>query len=381
MGRPHTESSPELKIKVHNGHPPPPQHRSRQGRPSRPPPPAFEPFKKWFPWLVPVIVMANIVLFILTMYYNDCPHESGRCLYADTLGRFAFQRTRENPLFGPSAKTLLKMGAMQWSAVVERKEVWRLVSCMWLHAGVIHIVSNMVSLLFVGIRLEQEFGFVRIGLLYVISGIGGSMLSCLFIRNTISVGASGALFGLLGCMLSELLTNWTIYANKCGALLSLVSIILINIAVGILPHVDNFAHLGGFLTGFFLGFVILIRPQFGWVNHKTAPPGYYAAKPKSKYKKYQLVLLMLSMFVLISGFTGGLVSLLGGVNGNDHCSFCHYLSCVSTPLWKCDDQCSAMQEGNQVILQCLGNGRSGNYTLTSQDRSSEVAQLCSSLCH
>lgn len=54
---------------------------------------------------------------------------------------------------------LLKMGAMQWSVVVEKNEVWRLVSCMWLHAGVIHIVSNMVSLVFVGIRLEHEFGF------------------------------------------------------------------------------------------------------------------------------------------------------------------------------------------------------------------------------
>lgn len=102
MGRSHRESSPELEIKVHNGHPP---TRPRQGRPSRPPPPPYEPFKKWFPWLVPLIVLANIVLFILTMYYNDCPHKSGRCLFADTLGRFAFQRTRENPLFGPSAKT------------------------------------------------------------------------------------------------------------------------------------------------------------------------------------------------------------------------------------------------------------------------------------
>lgn len=51
------------------------------------------------------------------------------------------------------------MGAMQWSNVVEKKQVWRVVTCMWLHAGVVHIVSNMVSLLFVGIRLEEEFGF------------------------------------------------------------------------------------------------------------------------------------------------------------------------------------------------------------------------------
>lgn len=55
---------------------------------------------------------------------------------------------------------------------------------------------------------------VRIGLLYIISGLGGSLFSGLFIQSNISVGASGALFGLLGAMLSELITNWTIYANK-----------------------------------------------------------------------------------------------------------------------------------------------------------------------
>jgi len=59
---------------------------------------------------------------------------------------------------------------------------------------------------------------VRIGVLYVISGFGGSLLSILHLKesksSTVSVGASGALFGLLGAMLSELLTNWSIYANK-----------------------------------------------------------------------------------------------------------------------------------------------------------------------
>lgn len=55
---------------------------------------------------------------------------------------------------------------------------------------------------------------MRIGLIYLISGFGGSVLSSLFIQNRISVGASGALFGLLGAMLSELITNWSIYTNK-----------------------------------------------------------------------------------------------------------------------------------------------------------------------
>jgi membrane associated rhomboid family serine protease len=55
---------------------------------------------------------------------------------------------------------------------------------------------------------------VLIGLLFVISGFGGSLLSALFIQSNISVGASGALFGLLGAMLSELITNWSMYDNK-----------------------------------------------------------------------------------------------------------------------------------------------------------------------
>ena len=55
---------------------------------------------------------------------------------------------------------------------------------------------------------------MRVGVIYLASGVGGSVLSSLFVRDNISVGASGALFGLLGAMLSELFTNWTIYTNK-----------------------------------------------------------------------------------------------------------------------------------------------------------------------
>lgn len=51
------------------------------------------------------------------------------------------------------------MGAMEVKKVVDEHEIWRLVSCISLHAGVFHILANMISLVLVGIRLEQEFGF------------------------------------------------------------------------------------------------------------------------------------------------------------------------------------------------------------------------------
>ncbi|CAN6471796.1 unnamed protein product [Victoria cruziana] len=178
-----------------------------------------QPPRSWFPWLIPVFVLANVVVFVITMYVNNCPKKTGNCV-AGFLGRFAFQPLKENPLLGPSSMTLDKMGALMVSKVVQGHQGWRLITCIWLHAGVFHILANMLSLLFIGIRLEQEFGFVKIGVLYIFAGFGGSLLSALFIQSSISVGASGALFGLLGAMLSELITNWTIYANKVSFVLN-----------------------------------------------------------------------------------------------------------------------------------------------------------------
>ncbi|CAN6484876.1 unnamed protein product [Victoria cruziana] len=257
---------------------------------------------EWTSWLVPIFVVANVAMFIVVMFVNDCPkrrHPTGGSCVASFLGRFSFEPIKENPLFGPSSLTLLKLGALEWNRAVHQHQGWRLISSIWLHAGVIHLLANMLSLLFIGIRLEQQFGFIRIGIVYLLSGFGGSILSLLFIQNNISVGASGALFGLLGAMLSELITNWTIYSNKAAALFTLVMIIVINLAIGILPHVDNFAHIGGFLTGFLLGFVLLRRPQFGWMQQHLPP--LYTGRAKSKYSIYQHILLGVSLVLLIVG--------------------------------------------------------------------------------
>jgi hypothetical protein len=98
-----------------------PRHQHR----SRPPPPPlteFRPFRRWFPFLVPLFIVANIVLFVLTMYINDCPAHAQAtgaaiggsvgesataqgCWLAPELGRFAFQSFKENPLVGPSSAT------------------------------------------------------------------------------------------------------------------------------------------------------------------------------------------------------------------------------------------------------------------------------------
>ncbi|VAI10985.1 unnamed protein product [Triticum turgidum subsp. durum] len=270
--------------------------------------PQHEGEREWTPWLVPSILVANITVFTIAMYYNNCPahnarpgRDDGQCV-ARFLHRFSFQPLRQNPLLGPSSATLVKMGALVWDKVVHGHQGWRLFSCMWMHAGVLHLLANMLSLLFIGLRLEQQFGYVRIGAIYLVSGVGGSVLSSLFIRSAISVGASGALFGLLGAMLAELLSNWTIYTNKVAAVTTLLFVIAVNLVLGILPHVNNFAHIGGFLTGFLLGFVLLMAA---------------------------------ALALAVAGFAIGLAMVFRGANANSSCGWCHYLSCVPTKSWTC----------------------------------------------
>ncbi|KAJ0235286.1 RHOMBOID-like protein 3 [Hirschfeldia incana] len=291
-------------------------------------------------WLIPLFAVTNVILFSIAMFVNNCPNHSDshalnhhHCVVT-FLGRLSFEPLRNNPLFGPSSRTLEKLGSLERSRVVERHEAWRLFTCIWLHAGVIHLVANMISLLFIGIHLEHQFGFVRIGVIYVVSGVGGSIVSSLFIRNGVSVGASGPLFGLLGSMVSEILTNWTIYSNKVAALLTILFVIVINLAFGILPHVDNVAHLGGFLVGFLLGFVLLARPQFKWLARKHIPQ---ARSLTSKYKPHQYILWLISLTLLIAGFVVTLVMLFQGENGNDHCRWCRYLRCIPTSRWICEE--------------------------------------------
>ncbi|KAJ3682115.1 hypothetical protein LUZ60_014688 [Juncus effusus] len=290
---------------------------------------------EWTSWVVPMIVVANVAVFAVAMYVNNCPANPspyGSCV-ASFLHRFSFQPLKQNPLLGPSSSTLQKLGALEWNRAVHEHQSWRLVTCIWLHAGVVHLLANMLSLVFIGIRLEQQFGFVRICAIYLLSGFGGSIMSSLFIRNSISVGASGALIGLLGAMLSELFTNWTIYTNKVAALLTLLFIIAINLALGMLPRVDNFAHIGGFLSGFLLGFVLLVRPRFGWYESQIP----CERKLKSKYLAYQWILWTIALVLFVIGFVVGLTMLFRGENANERCHWCHYLSCIPSSRWSCEN--------------------------------------------
>jgi membrane associated rhomboid family serine protease len=132
-------------------------------------------------------------------------------------------------------------------------EYWRLFTNMFVHAGLTHIAMNMLALWSVGIILERlipPFAFVGI---YLLSGLFGSLASDVSTihQNIISCGASGAILGIITALLAYSLVNRTNLQEM--PIKSILISLLLTAGFGLLPSIDNMAHIGGAVTGFVLG--------------------------------------------------------------------------------------------------------------------------------
>ncbi|XP_006859216.2 RHOMBOID-like protein 8 isoform X2 [Amborella trichopoda] len=334
-------------------------------------------------WVISLFVVLSLVAFIATMFVNDCPTNShGDCILK-SLHRFSFQPLDENPLLGPSSSTLRDIGALQGTKMWKQHEQWRLVTCIWLHAGVFHLVVNLSSIIFIGIRLEKEFGPLRIAIIYTLSACFGSLVSALFVQNCPAVGASAPTFGLLGAMLSGLIRNWSIYADKFPAFMALSFITTINLFLGLLPHVDNFANIGGFLSGILLGFMLFTDPQVRQFDGKMAPYDHHMKSSiKFEHKLDKPALRIVSLVIFLLGLIGALLSGVYGINANQYCSWCRYLNCVPIKKWSCnekDSACEAYVSNGEVTLTCDVDGKFRTYPFAHMSKA-RMRDLCNHLC-
>ena len=145
--------------------------------------------------------------------------------------------------------TLLKFGA-NYQPLVKAGEVWRLITSMFLHIGFLHLLFNMYALWIIGKQLETFLGKTKFIIVYLGSGLLGSLLSVV-LHTSVSAGASGAIFGLLG----SLLYFGYHYRLYLGTVLKtqIIPVIIINLIIGFtLSGIDNFAHIGGLIGGYLL---------------------------------------------------------------------------------------------------------------------------------
>lgn len=143
-------------------------------------------------------------------------------------------------------EVLIFLGA-KVNDLINRGEYYRLITCMFLHGGIMHVGLNMYALNSLGPLVETVYGKGKYVFIYFLSGIVSSVFSYI-LSNDISVGASGAIFGLLGAALIFAIRM----KNSVGKnfIFNILSVIAVNLFIGFsIPNVDNFGHLGGLLCG------------------------------------------------------------------------------------------------------------------------------------
>lgn len=175
-----------------------------------------------------ILIAVNVMVYALTAYLS---------------GNIVDSNTNVLVFLGAKVNELISGG-----------EYYRLVSCMFLHGGAMHIGLNMYSLYALGPFVESVYGKARYTTIYFFAGIVSSFFSYMFSTN-ISVGASGAIFGLLGAAL--------VFAVKMkdrvrkDFIMNILSVIVINLVIGFsIPNVDNFGHLGGLVGGMLSAFLL-----------------------------------------------------------------------------------------------------------------------------
>ena len=175
---------------------------------------AEDVFKKRTPFISYILIAINILVYIFMM-----------------IGY------RDNIIwFGANVPDFIRHG-----------DIYRLLSSIFIHANIMHLVCNMYALYVIGPQLESYLGRVKYLLEYLISGITGNLLSMAFTTGA-SVGASGAIFGLFGALL-YFGYHYRVYL---GTVLKsqLIPLIIINLLIGFMVSgINNAAHIGGLVGG------------------------------------------------------------------------------------------------------------------------------------
>ncbi|KAK0652884.1 hypothetical protein B0T16DRAFT_323467 [Cercophora newfieldiana] len=270
-----------------------------------------------------------------------CPSNVGNCTLSELCG------------FGGVPEPYYNSTAQGIHQKPEPNQWFRFIVPMFLHAGLIHIGFNMLLQLTMGKDMEKSIGPIRFFLVYICSGIFGFVMGGNFAATGIaSTGASGSLFGVIALTLLDLLYSWKDRVSPVKDLLLIMLDIVISFVLGLLPGLDNFSHIGGFLMGLALGICVLHSPNslrrrigedtpYAHVNDgflsQGTPPSFFK-NPVGFFKGRKplwwawwilragaLVVVFIVFILLLNNF----------YVYKKTCSWCKYLSCLNINNW-CD---------------------------------------------
>ena len=159
--------------------------------------------------------------------------------------------------YDPQIDDVLRWGADYGPKTLDG-QYWRLITSMFLHFGIVHLLLNMWCLWSLGKLLEKFLGTITTTGIYLLTGVGASLLSLSWDPMRVSAGASGAIFGIAGALITVLyFGQLNLPKEDVRSLLGyVVRFSLLNLLYGLRGHVDNMAHLGGLVTGLLMGLAL-----------------------------------------------------------------------------------------------------------------------------
>mmetsp|Transcript_18540 Transcript_18540/g.30997 ORF Transcript_18540/g.30997 Transcript_18540/m.30997 type:complete len:411 (+) Transcript_18540:199-1431(+) len=351
------------------------------------------PRKPHWPWFCMIAILGCSAYFVMEMQENGWEFQPFSCPRQCPNGRPCNEDgspCEANTLLGPTMAVMDRLGAKNDEAIFHRNEWWRIVTCNWMHGGLIHLVLNMMAVLQLGVSLERSFGFWRVGVLYILSGLFGTMVSVIFLPGVISVGASASVFGLVGSCWSDVIQNYCARCTLQGSgFFSLLILTVINMCIGLTPLVDNFMHVGGFVAGMVVGLTLFSKKHVDVSGRRT----YTCMQREIVFFSSILVLLLV------------LVSVAAALSKDVQeffrsCTFCENINCVeielftTKPWWSCciakvPGECALTDNVTFVIAQCnMTNAppfemfcpRSDPECAYDAEDGGTISHLCSRLC-
>lgn len=200
-------------------------------------------------------------------------------------------------------------------------QFYRLFTALFLHAGLIHLSFTVVLQYYIMRDLERLLGSKRMAIIYILSGVAGYLASATFVPYHTQVGPSGSQFALLSCLMAETINGWKLLENPTSSLLKLVLIALGLFILGLLPWIDNYAHIFGFIVGLMLSLAL--------TPYLTPFSDAYSRRIKV-IQIWVCITLVILIFVLLP--------LPLYIFPLYKCSWCRYLDCWPlTPNW-CENQ-------------------------------------------
>jgi len=163
-------------------------------------------------------------------------------------------------IISPTPKELLEIGGNRRFEIMNG-EYWRLFTSIFIHGGLLHLVMNLYGLGLGAVLLEGILGKTQLILSFIVCGIISSLTSIYWHENTVSVGASGAIFGLYGLILA--FTVFKIYPSHSRVITWMLLGLYAGVSLlfGFLGGIDNAAHFGGLISGFILGGILILKEK------------------------------------------------------------------------------------------------------------------------